>query len=42
MQPEELSIHARGYSMEVDNLSLDDFRHAMRYYGYTQLMPTQY
>lgn len=39
-QPEELSIHARGYAMEVDNLSLDDFRHAMRYYGYTQLMPT--
>lgn len=40
--PEELDIHARGYSMEVEPLCLDDFRHAIRYYGYTQFMGGEY
>lgn len=26
---------AKGYELEVENLTLNDFRNAMRYYGYT-------
>lgn len=34
--PEELGFCSQGYAMEVENLTLNDFRHAMRYYGYTK------
>ena len=40
--PAELGFCTQGYEMEVDNLTLNDFRHAMRYYGYTNLIPKQY
>lgn len=41
-KPEELGLCTRGYALEVDNLTLNDFRHAMRFYGATQLMPNMY
>jgi len=28
--------------MEVENLTLNDFRHAMRYYGYSKLYPNTF
>ena len=40
--PEELGFMTQGYDMEVENLTLNDFRHAMRYYGYTKLYPNTY
>jgi len=33
--PEELDFCTQGYELEVENLTLNDFRHALRYYGYT-------
>ena len=40
--PEEIGYHTQGYSMEVENMTLNDFRHAMRYYGYIGLFPNHY
>jgi hypothetical protein len=40
--PEELGFHTQGYNMEVENLTLNDFRHAMRFYSYTAMMPNTY
>lgn len=37
-KPDELGLTmTKGYALEVENLTLNDFRHAMRYYGYTGL-----
>lgn len=36
--PEELGITmTKGYNLEVEPLTLNDFRHAIRYYAYTCL-----
>jgi len=40
--PDELGFCARGYEMQVENLRLNDFRHAMRYYSYSKLIPNMY
>ena len=40
--PDELGLCTQGYALEVDNLTLNDFRHAMRYYGYARLLPATY
>jgi len=40
--PDELGFCTKGYNMEVENLTLNDFRHAMRYYSYTKLNSNSY
>lgn len=40
--PDELQIWSRGYALEVENLTLNDFRHAMRFYSYSKLIPNMY
>ena len=37
-----MQIWAKGYELEVENLTLNDFRHAMRYYSYSKLIPNSY
>ena len=32
----------KGYALEVENLTLNDFRHAMRFYAYTGLTGDQF
>jgi hypothetical protein len=40
--PEDLGLCTDGYAMEVKGILLNDFRHAMRYYSYTEMMPPIY
>jgi len=40
--PDELGFSTDGYAMEVENLRLNDFRSAMRFYSYTGVLPSTY